>query len=193
MASGAWGGGPQPGTGARLLPPAGLGMAGLRVALPAPGDPRPGPAARLPFERPPVGGTLAWFGCSVLEQIWFVPENTPAPSPSRFCFSLQGISVPRARLDHVIPQVKPFCGSSLPSKTVQARECPRAFWGPAQGKLSRLGALHPSPSLLQTHRLDRVHFCLLSKASRLLSSAWNPRSLLLRLAKCHFLQEALPA
>ena len=40
------------------LPPAGLGMAGLRVA-PGPQENQvPSPAARLPFEMSPVGGTL---------------------------------------------------------------------------------------------------------------------------------------
>lgn len=40
------------------LPLAGLGMAGLRVAPGPQDDHVPGPAARLPFEMSPVGGTL---------------------------------------------------------------------------------------------------------------------------------------
>lgn len=43
-------------------------------------NPVPGPAARLPFEMSPVGGTLAWFRCSGLSIYWFVSENVLVPS-----------------------------------------------------------------------------------------------------------------
>ena len=44
-----------------LLPLAGPGMAGLRVHPGPQEDQVPGPAARLPFEMSPVGGTLVSF------------------------------------------------------------------------------------------------------------------------------------
>lgn len=117
----------------------------------------PGPAARLPFESCPVGGTLAWFRCSGLgAYLLYMGKRANFLSLIWFCFSLKDILVPNAGLDHIVRQVKPFHGASLPSGD---RPCPGVALPSSGAHTGRAFPLRPPPLTLSQpdRKLERAH------------------------------------